>query len=144
MHSRNGWERGNTGPTKIKNKTYPKLVEFSRPCATCGQKFSVFVTEKIADGHADSNSFGLKNCEDHRRNRTAADNTEVEMLRTANKTMTDELTAAYSQIRTLTESLKKYELQPALAALAADIRPLETSLGMWPGVDIENPFTKTV
>ncbi len=140
MHDRSGWTRGETGAVVIKGKKYPKLVAFTRACATCGQNFSVFVTEKIADGHADSNSFGLKNCEDHRRNRTGADNTELDMLRTANKTMSEELTAAYTQIRDLQARLNKYELQPAMEALAGS----EKSLGTWPGVDIDNPFTKTV
>jgi hypothetical protein len=137
MHDRTGWERGEIGAVVIKGKRYPKLVPFTRPCATCGQNFSIFVTEKIADGHADSNSFGLKNCEDHRRNRTAADNTELDMLRTANKTMSEELTAAYTQIRELQNRLNKYELQPAMAEIAS-------SLGNWPGGVIDNPFTKTV
>jgi len=139
MHDRSGWERGEAGAVVIKGKKYPNLVPFTRACATCGGKFSIFVTEKIADGEADTNSFGLKNCEDHRRNKTAADNTEVEMLRAANKTMTEELTAAYTHIRELQTRLNKYELQPALEALVN-----KPSLGTWPNGDIENPFMKSV
>lgn len=134
-HSRERWERGPTGPVKIKGKSYPKLVEFSRPCMTCGKPFSIFVTEKIADGHADSNSFGLKNCEDHRRNKSTVDTVETEMLRTANATMSAELTAAYTQIRELQARLNKYELRAALSEMFK-----EQSLGTFPGVEVPNPF----
>lgn len=59
MKDRASWELGATD--------HRNLVEFSRPCATCGVVFSIFVTQRIASGMADTNNFGLRNCEKHRR-----------------------------------------------------------------------------
>src|SRR5437868_13201993 len=106
MHDRSEWTRGPSGPQTIKTasgkmRTYANLAEFKRPCATCGELFSIYVTPKIAAGHADSNSFGLKNCEKHRRNRSLADSDELETLRTANATMREELEGLYAQVQEL-------------------------------------------
>lgn len=67
MHDRSGWEQSGTGPRYIRGRNYPKLCEFKRPCATCGESFSIYVTPRIAEGLADTNSFALRNCELHRR-----------------------------------------------------------------------------
>jgi hypothetical protein len=141
MHSRDAWEKCGSGPQTIKGKTYRSLTEFKRPCSTCGEPFSIFVTNKIASGHADSNSFGLKNCERHRQNKSIADNEELERLREweevfhralrlvqkklgPHATMskmdehiallikaTDEVFAEATRMRA---ELAKYELQPAM------------------------------
>jgi len=74
MRDRTEWTRGANGLGRKKN-----LVEFLRQCATCGAPFSILVTKRIADGEADSNSFGLKNCEEHRRSNAAARNAEEEL-----------------------------------------------------------------
>lgn len=128
MHDRTAWERGTPGPKMIKGREYKNLVEFSRPCVTCDKPFSIFVTSKIANGHADSNSFALKNCPEHRRNRSAAEESEVETLRTANVTMREELTGLYEQVRVQFEELQvakaklaKYELPDALVKHAASL-----------------------
>lgn len=97
MHDRTPWTRGPDGPKFIKNRTYRNLVEFSRPCATCQKPFSILVTNKIASGTADSNSFGLKNCPEHRRSSVRVDNTELETLRMANQTMRQELVGLYQR-----------------------------------------------
>lgn len=124
MHDRSEWRRGEVGPVTIGKKTYKNLIEFTRPCQTCNEPFPIYVTSKIANGHADSNSFGLKNCPAHRRNRTATDEQEIETLRTANVTMREELTGLYEQMRTQFEELQvckaklaQYELGPALEAV---------------------------
>ena len=65
MHDRSAWTRG---ANRLRTRGTGHLVEFTRPCAQCGRPFSILVTEKIASGEGDSNSFGLKNCEEHRRN----------------------------------------------------------------------------
>jgi hypothetical protein len=121
MHDRSEWRRGEVGPVTIGKKTYKNLIEFTRNCQTCNEPFPIYVTSKIANGHADSNSFGLKNCPAHRRNRTATDEQEIETLRTANVTMREELTGLYEQMRTQFEELQvckaklaQYELGPAL------------------------------
>lgn len=126
MHSREGWERGEAGPKIIKGKTYRDLTEFKRPCQKCGTLFSIFVTGKIAAGHADSNSFALRNCEQHRRVSGAA-NTELSQLRGAHDTMTAELEGLYSRVREQFEEIQilkarlaKYELPEALAAVGCE------------------------
>lgn len=102
MHDRTGWLRGRAGEHKIKNRTYKNLVEFTRQCATCEQPFSIFVTEKIANGHADSNSFGLKNCPEHRRTPIRPDNgPEMDKLRMANQIMREELEGLYARDKEL-------------------------------------------
>lgn len=113
MRDRSEWTRGPTGPQTIKGANYKNLTEFKRPCVACGELFSIFVTQKIANGHADSNSFGLKNCEAHRRNRPPADTNEVETLRTANATMREELVWRTAQVKELEARLAIYEL-PAM------------------------------
>ena len=121
MHDRSEWTRGDAGPKTIDGKNYKNLTEFSRPCQSCGDAFSIFVTTKIANGHADSNSFALKNCPKHRRNRTPTDESEVDTLRTANVTMREELTGLYATNKELFDELQvckaklaQYELPAAL------------------------------
>jgi len=118
MHDRTPWTRGATGNHVIKNRTYKNLTEFSRPCQACGNPFSIFVTSKIADGLADSNSFGLKNCEHHRRNKSAGDTPDVEIVRMENNVMRQELEGLYSTVADLTARLAQYELAPAMHAAA--------------------------
>ena len=114
MQDRTGWTRGATGPQRIGNKRYKTLVEFSRPCATCNQPFSIFVTERIAEGLADSNNFGLRNCEQHRRSGPGAVPEELEALRTKDKTMADELAGLHAAVRRLTQ--ENADLKAQLAA----------------------------
>lgn len=121
MRDRTGWLRKAQGPVRIKNKTYKNLAEFSRPCGKCGEEFSIFVTPKIADGEADSNSFGLKNCAKHRRNGGPIE----EQTTMENNTMRDELNGLYARQATLeaenkllATKLATYELQPAMAVAA--------------------------
>ena len=113
MRDRSEWIRGETGPQKIGTRSYKRLTEFSRPCATCKQPFSIFVTEKIAEGLADSNNFGLRNCEIHRRGAAPIDSEELESLRTKDRVMADELSGLYATIRDLKERLAKAEARPA-------------------------------
>lgn len=119
MRDRTGWTRGDAGPQRIGTKTYKNLVEFSRPCAACQKSFSIYVTPKIAEGLADSNNFGLKNCELHRRGGGAPE--ELENLRSKDRVMADELAGLYGFIKelkqenaALKERLAQYELQPAM------------------------------
>lgn len=74
MRDRTDWTRTAAGLGRKKN-----LVQFVRRCDACGNPFSILVTERIASGEADSNSFGLKNCEEHRRSNAAARNAEEEL-----------------------------------------------------------------
>lgn len=121
MHDRSEWTKGDGGPKTIKNRTYKDLVEFTRPCATCGQPFSIFVTKRIASGHADSNSFALKNCEAHRRNKMAADTQE---LKDAIEIRDIELDVLRTKVADLEARLAKYELPAALASVQNNLQKL--------------------
>jgi len=101
MHDRTEWTETRSSLGKKKN-----LVEFTRPCAQCGEPFSILVTEKIASGHADSNSFGLKNCEEHRRNyRPAKRDLEAELA-----VLYERDKAQVAEIQELKAQLHAYEL----------------------------------
>lgn len=123
MHDRTEWLRGPPGPKTIKGREYKNLTEFSRRCATCEAPFSIYVTDKIAAGHADSNSFGLKNCPEHRRTATRADNGEVEQLRMANSVMRQELEGLYARDKEL--FAENQELKARLACGAQNKMPWE-------------------
>jgi hypothetical protein len=93
VHDRSTWTRGGAGPRHIRGRNYKNLIEFTRPCKTCGVNFSVYVTEKIADGGGDSNVFGLRNCEIHR-----GSNGDLHLVaqRGKEKMMAEELKGMYS------------------------------------------------
>jgi hypothetical protein len=129
MHDRSKWERGHSGPQTINGKGYKNLTEFKRPCVACGELFSIFVTSKIAAGHADSNSFGLVNCEAHRKNKS---NGEVDQLRGMVATMKEEIDPLYArnrelfaEVQVLKARLATYELQGAMASVAQNKMPWE-------------------
>ncbi len=117
MRDRTGWIRCDPGPVRVGKKLYNHLVEFKRACGTCGDFFSVHVTAKIADGHSDSNSFGLRNCPKHRRNAVANPLSDETVM--ANNVMREELDGCYAMIADLKARLAQYELAPAMAAQAA-------------------------
>jgi hypothetical protein len=123
MHDRSEWMRGETGPQEIKGKKYRNLTEYKRGCQTCGVVFSIYVTDKIAAGHADSNSFGLRNCETHRRNK--AGNQDLDRLQATVDNLKQEVDPLYARNRELFEEaqvlkarLAKYELPEAMRAAA--------------------------
>lgn len=141
---RAGWERmpGTHDINNGKGKTYRGLTRFERPCATCQERFGIYVTSYVADGVGYNTSFGLRNCEKHRMKMVAAGSTassdELEKLRMANKCMKEELdplyarnTALFAEVQilkaensTLRNKFAPYELQPAMerqAALPADV-----------------------
>lgn len=107
MHDRSGWEQMAAGPRYIKGRNYKALVEFRRPCKTCSESFSIFVTDRIAAGFADTNSFALRNCENHRRQ--AASGVETAALRTQQTVMEDELQGMYGIERELRDRIKAME-----------------------------------
>lgn len=98
-----GWERmpGIHEVDNGKGKIYRGLVRFERPCATCGERFGIYVTQGTADGETRNSSFGLRNCEKHRMKMVAPSAGmpagEAEKLRTANATMKEELTGLYAR-----------------------------------------------
>lgn len=111
VHDRSAWRRGASGAQTIKGRNYKNLVEFTRPCASCSEPFAIYVTPRIADGHADSNSFALKNCEKHRRGlRSEHDSisAEVVQLRTENRNLRDECNGHLAYIKELEAELAQY------------------------------------
>lgn len=113
MHDRSHWERKGEGPRYLKGRNYKKLVEFTRPCKSCGQPFSIFVTAPIAEGFKDTNSFALVNCEMHRR---GSGSKETDTLRAKDAVMTEELQGMYGIER---------ELRSKLAAMEQKIAALQ-------------------
>lgn len=138
MHDRSEWTRETDTEHKIGRKTYKNLIRFTRKCVTCEQPFSIFVTEKIASGIADSNSFGLKNCEAHRRNPARAAGVEdMEQLRMANNTMRDELAGLYerdkrqfAEIQELKGRLAQYELPGAMVQVSEQAARYQPGFGV--------------
>jgi len=117
MHDRSEWTRGATGPVTLKGKKYKELVQFSRPCATCTEPFAIYVTKVIASGKADSNSFGLKNCAMHRRNKVGAEiGDEYSQVVTERNEAWELNTDLMSQNADLRRRLATYELPAAMAA----------------------------
>ena len=123
---RAGWDRvPGLHTIENKGKTYRSMVRFERPCATCGERFGIHVTQSTADGEAHNSGFGLRNCEKHRMKMVQAgigvSIAEAEKLRTANVTMKEELTglyarnsALYAENEILKSRLSAYEL-PTMA-----------------------------
>lgn len=64
MPSKDGWtlEREHERVT-LGRKSYRNMEEWSRPCAVCGEKFSIFTNMNSAGTNS---SFGLKTCKEHR------------------------------------------------------------------------------
>lgn len=119
MRSREGWTKiAESGPIKLKRKTYKNLVEYRRPCATCTEPFSIFVTAIVADERADSNNFGLRNCELHRHNKVTGGAVE-EKTQMANSVMKAELDGCYATIRDLKARLAPLELRAAMERQAS-------------------------
>ncbi len=121
MPTKDGWtHQRDHDKVQLGRKQYRNMEEWSRPCAVCGEPFSIF-TRANGSGVVNS-SFGLRTCQSHRGERPGAVGTpatgEVEGLRTANATMREELDGLYSVVRDLRERLSKYELGPAMAAQA--------------------------
>ncbi len=112
---RAGWDRvpGTCEISNGKGKTYRGMVRFERPCATCGERFGIHVTQSTADGEAHNSGFGLRNCEKHRMKMVPAgigvSVDAAEKLRTANVTMKDELTGLYALNKELRDRLARYE-----------------------------------
>ena len=100
---RAGWDRipGTCTISNGKGKIYRNMVRFERPCANCGERFGIHVTQSTADGEAHNSSFGLRNCEKHRMKMVApgigVSFDEAERLKTANATMKEELTGLYAR-----------------------------------------------
>lgn len=121
-----------------------RLYTLRKPCAQCGGEMRIDVTKAALEGTAKNAGIHLKRCATCRA-KTKALNTssrphvegeitkhaleqipvdvlEVDQLRTANATMKEELKGLYAQNSALRERLAKYELAPAMEAVASGQR----------------------
>jgi hypothetical protein len=145
-HNREGWvETAQHDSVQLNGKQYRHMKEWQRPCAICGEKYSVF--EKV--GQVDANSrFSNRTCDLHRgllpafeKGFIAWDSTvrcvvagfactgvgEPDKLRMANSTMKEELAGLYSrnselfsEVQVLKARLAQYELPAAMRAIGCE------------------------
>lgn len=129
MPSKEGWthERDHEKIT-LGKKQYRNMEEWTRPCCVCGEKFAIYTR---TNGDIINSSFGLKTCKPHRGERPGvggmADPGEVQRLRAANATMTEELEGLYERVRLQFEEIQvikarlaTYELAPAMHAIGCE------------------------
>jgi hypothetical protein len=168
-HTRDGWTEVATHTSVVLHgKQYRNMREWSRPCVICKSSFSAFESS----GRADANSqFSNKTCTAHRGLLPAiergfivwsdtlkgivpgamcvstevptAPNGELEMLRTVNATMKEELEGLYMQLRELREQQRPtsetigfkpppqpvvYELPPEPLTMAESTKRIQAAL----------------
>jgi hypothetical protein len=130
MPTKDGWtlEREHEKVT-LGKKQYRNMEEWTRPCAVCAAKFSIFV--RANGGGGVNASFGLKTCKEHRGQRLAGgSNVDVKTLRDEMDLLRSELDltvskfdydallakhkAQFEELQVLKARLAKYELQPAM------------------------------
>jgi hypothetical protein len=120
MASKDGWTHDRDhDKVQLGKKQYRNMEEWARPCAVCGEKFSIFVRANSGT----NSSFGLRTCKVHRGERPGANGMaapgEVDALRTANATMREELDGLYVQLKELRDRLAKYELPAVMAVVSS-------------------------
>lgn len=141
-----GWT-GGQALTKWWRGALVHLYTLKKPCAECKGEMRIDVTKAALEGRAKNAGLHLKRCATCRaRSRAlntssrphvegevknpfvatpAVEGSELDQLRTANATMKEELDGLYAQNRELRQRLEKYELAPAMAAVAAGRMPWE-------------------
>lgn len=128
-----GWT-GGAAKTKWWRGKHVHLYTLKKPCAECHREMTIDVTRGAIEGTAKNAGLHLARCPECRaksvgtnsRPAVAGDmpwikpepTPEVEQLRSAVLTMTEELNGLYALNRELRDRLAKYELAPALAAIA--------------------------
>jgi len=165
-HTRDGWTEVATHTSVVLHgKQYRNMREWCRPCVVCKSNFSAFESS----GRADANSqFSNKTCPAHRgllpalergfiawsdtlkgivpgascvsTEVPAAPNEELEILRTANVTMKEELEGLYMQLRELRsqpaptpaakapEPSRTYKLPPEPLTMAESTKRMQDAL----------------
>jgi hypothetical protein len=139
-----GWT-GGAPVTKYWNGDYLHLYRVTRPCGTCSATISLDVSKKALQGFTKNAGLLMKNCPNcraQRRNggpgsrggtsRPTVSNVvaaqpggdeDLERLRMANATMTEELSYLYAELKELKVRLAKYELPAAMAQTAKEKMP---------------------
>jgi hypothetical protein len=150
-----GWE-GGLPVTKYWNGDYIHLYHVTRPCTSCGAVIGLDVSKKALQGTSKNSGLLLRNCPKCRAERkaggpgsrggtsrpqvtgaapdVASENVdELETLRTANKTMKEELkdlyasrTEMHAELQVLKAKLATHELQFGMQALS-ETKPLPRS-----------------
>lgn len=141
----NNWTGGQSF-TKWWRGNIIQLYTLKKPCGQCGAEMRIDVTRAALEGKAKNAGLHLKRCPKCRAETKARgtvsrpavegqelvhheqpapavpmdvfDKAELETLRTANAVMKEELDALYVLNRDLRERLAKYELAPAMEAVA--------------------------
>lgn len=136
-----GWTGGQQ-LTKWWRGNYVHLYTLRKPCAECGREMRIDVTKAALEGTAKNAGLHLKRCAICRdaakalrtNSRPHVEGQEGEValdaaigdvlatLRTANATMKEELEGVYAQNKELRERLARYELTPAMEAVASGQR----------------------
>jgi hypothetical protein len=134
MASKDGWtlEREHD-KVQLGKKQYRNMEEWTRPCAVCAEKFSIFVRTNGAGVNA---SFGLKTCRQHRGQLSAAAAgpgvENIAALRAENEKLKTQLQNVnsycaslervhkeqFEELQVVEARLAKYELQPAMEAMS--------------------------
>ncbi len=129
-----GWTGGQHFPKWWRGRI-THLYTLRKPCAECGGEMRIDVTKAALEGTAKNAGLHLKRCAVCRAKTQAAGTSsrptvegeqvrleiepnDAEQLRTANATMREELKGLYAQNKELRARLSKYELQPAMEAVA--------------------------
>lgn len=140
-----GWSGGQASIKWWRGKIM-HLYTLYRACAECGAEMRIDVSKAALEGTAKNAGLHLKRCTTCRAKTralgatsrprvegevipkhafSAAPATDAETMRTANATMKEELAALYKTVGELRERLSKYELAPAMAAVANGRMPWE-------------------
>lgn len=135
MANKDGWNlERNHDKITLGKKQYRNMEEWCRPCAVCGEPFTIYVR---ASAGAVNASFGLRTCKDHRgmkpgvtgtlhgisseefdavkQERDEAWEANLELL-AKHKAVFDDLQVAKGEIASLRGRLAQYELPEAMAA----------------------------
>lgn len=141
-----GWS-GGAAVTKYYAGAFLHLYRVTRSCKSCHAEISIDVTKRALLGQAKNAGLQLRNCPKCRADRKAGgpgsrgglsrpvaepveSGNELERLRTANATMTEELSGVYArnkelfaEVQVLKARLAVYELAPAMQAAKNEKMP---------------------
>jgi hypothetical protein len=136
MPSKDGWtnERDHDKIT-LGKKQYRNMEEWSRPCAVCGEKFSIFV--RAAAGAVNA-SFGLRTCKEHRGQKTGAAGVLVssEQVDELKKELAEAYEVSMNHMQEKGEIARKYEAAFAeIQALKAELHAFKSKHELGPAME---------
>lgn len=135
-----GWTGGQQ-LTKWWRGKYVHLYTLRKPCAQCSREMRIDVSKAALEGTAKNAGLHLKRCKicrdaakalrtnsrphvegEEQLTKPIDPQTADEILRTANATMKEEIEGLYAQNKELRERLARYEMAPAMEAVASGQR----------------------